>query len=59
VVSVASFLLSFSMIDITCYSEWGSEHPGLKVGIINVLISIFFLAFSIVACVLAFRKKYH
>jgi hypothetical protein len=57
VLSFASFLLSFAIIDISYYTEWGIEHPGIKPGIINLIISLFFLAFSIVACVFAFRKK--
>lgn len=50
-------LISLAIIDISCYNEWGTDHPGIEPGVINLIISLFFLAFSIVACVVSFRKK--
>lgn len=57
VFSLILILLSFAVIDIRCYDEWGSSQPGIEIGFIIFILSAFFLAFSIVACVSAFRKK--
>ena len=57
VFSLVLVLLSFAVIDIRCYDEWGSSSPGLEIGLIIFAIAAFFLAFSIVACVVAFKKK--
>jgi len=55
--SILLILLSFAVIDIHCYDEWGSSQPGLEIGFIIFILAAFFLAFSIVACVFAFKKK--
>lgn len=57
VFSLVLFLLGIAVIDIHCYDEWGSSQPGIEVGLIIFILAGFFLAFSIVACVTAFRKK--
>ena len=57
ILGVMMIALSFIIMDISCYSEWGTDHPGLGPGLLSFAISSFFLAFSIVACVNAFRKK--
>ena len=57
VLSCVMIVLSFSIMNISCYDEWGTDHPGLGSGLISFCISGFFLAFSITACVSAFRKK--
>ena len=49
--------LSFAIIDISCYDEWGTSHPGVEMGLANLVLAAFFLALSIVGCVMAFRKK--
>ncbi len=55
--SLALLLSSFAVIDIRCYNEWGSDRPGEEIGLIIFVMAAFFLAFSIVACVVAFKKK--
>ena len=57
VFSLVLTLLSFAVLDISCYDEWGSSHPGQEIGLIIFVLAAFFLAFSIVACVVAFKKK--
>ncbi|MBL0328742.1 MAG: hypothetical protein IPP64_04830 [Bacteroidetes bacterium] len=57
VFSLLLLLLSFAVIDIHCYDQWGSSQPGLEIGLIIFILAAFFLAFSIVACVFAFKKK--
>jgi len=57
VFSLILILLSFAVLDIRCYSEWGSDRPGEEIGLIIFVLAAFFLAFSIVACVVAFKKK--
>lgn len=57
VFSLLLVLISLAIIDIRCYTEWGTEHPGIEPGVINLIISLFFLAFSIISCVIAFKKK--
>ena len=57
VFSLALILLSFAVLDIRCYDDWGSSHPGQEIGLIIIVLSTYFLAFSIVACVTAFSKK--
>lgn len=57
VFSLVLVLISLAIIDINCYSEWGTEHPGVEPGVVNLILTLFFLAFSIVACVVAFKKK--
>ncbi|MDZ4665402.1 MAG: hypothetical protein SGJ15_11030 [Bacteroidota bacterium] len=57
VFSLVLVILSFAVIDIGCYNEWGSNRPGEEIGFIIFVLAAFFLAFSIVACVTAFRKK--
>ena len=49
--------LSFAVFDIRCYNEWGSDRPGEEIGLIIFVLSAFFLAFSIVACVVSFKKR--
>jgi hypothetical protein len=57
VFALMACLLSLAIVDISCYSEWGTDHPGIEPGVINLIISLFFLAFSIVACVISFKRK--
>jgi hypothetical protein len=57
VFSLLLVFISLAIMDIRCYSEWGTDHPGMEPGIVNLVLSLFFLAFSIVACVTSFRKK--
>ena len=57
VFSLLLVLISLAIIDISCYSEWGTEHPGIEPGVVNLILALFFLGFSIVACVVSFKKK--
>ena len=57
VFSLVLVLLSIAVLDIRCYNEWGSDRPGEEIGLIIFVLALFFLAFSIVACVVAFKKK--
>ena len=57
VFALAATLLSLAIMDIRCYNEWETGHPGIEPGAINLIISLFFLAFSIVACVVSFKKE--
>ena len=57
VFSLVLVLLSIAVLDIRCYDEWGSSNPGMEIGFIIFVLAGFFLAFSIVACVVAFKKK--
>lgn len=57
VFSLILALLSFAVIEIRCYDEWGSSSPGQEIGLVIFVLAAFYLAFSIVACVYAFRKK--
>ncbi|MFL5763997.1 MAG: hypothetical protein ACJ77K_08660 [Bacteroidia bacterium] len=57
VFSLFQMVLSFAIMDIGCYDEWGTSHPGTELGFANVVLAAFFLALSIVGCVMAFRKK--
>lgn len=60
VFSLAGILISFAVVNISCYCSgdyWYSSHPGREMGLISLIINLFFLAFSIVATVASFRKK--
>jgi hypothetical protein len=57
VLSLVQVALSFMIMDISCYSEWGTDQPGLLPGFACFVLGAFFLALSIAACVTAFRKK--
>ncbi len=57
VFSVFSGLFSIAVMDVGCYSEYGSSRPGEALGGILLLSSLYFLAFSITATVKSFKKK--
>jgi len=62
VVSVISILLSIAIANISCYHSFGDgsgyrSEVGMGPGMISLIISFWFTAFSIVATVAAFKKK--
>lgn len=57
VAGIISVLVSIGVINIKCYAEWGSSYPGIELGGISLVTSLYFLAFSIIATVVAFKKK--
>jgi hypothetical protein len=59
VLSAIGILLSIGMTEIHCYCSERNyySHPGKDFGLVSLVINLFFLAFSIVAIVVSFRKK--
>ncbi len=63
IASVFSFLIGFGITQMRCYQSDYSEYGGHTYrigeapGIIVIVLSLWFLAFSIVATVVSFKKK--
>jgi len=59
VLSVANILNSLAIMDIHSYYDDYSSNTGLGPGIVSLVIALFFLAFSITATAVSFRKPKH
>lgn len=60
VFSLIGILLSMAVTDIGCYcmdDGYYNRRPGTELGLVSLVVNLFFLAFSIVATVVSFRKK--
>jgi hypothetical protein len=57
ILSIVGILNSLVVMDIKSYFDTFTSDTGLAPGIISLVISAFFLSFSITATVVSFRKK--
>ena len=57
VFSLIGTMTSFGVSEIRCYSDGEGYNVGKGLGLVSIIINLFFLAFSITATVVSFRKK--
>ena len=58
VISTIGILLSITIFNMTSYTAGGNIiHGGEGQGVLSLFVSLYFLAFSIVATVKSFQKK--
>lgn len=57
VLSIVNILNSVAVMGIRCYNNEYSTDPGMAPGIISLIIALFFLAFSITATAVSFKKS--
>ncbi|MFZ5553539.1 MAG: hypothetical protein ACOZCO_10510 [Bacteroidota bacterium] len=56
IISVCSIFGSFAILNMGCDSEFGHRYIGADTGIAMMIFSFYFLAFSIVATIVSFKK---
>jgi hypothetical protein len=57
VFSLIGIMTSFVVSEIRCYIDGGGYNVAKEQGALLIIINLFFLAFSITATVVSFRKK--
>ncbi len=60
-ISSLGIIISFAIMQIKCYTSFFAnpyyDNKGLGLGIISLLLNLFFLGFSIISTIVAFKKK--